>query len=215
MPGLGTDEKIFEYLRLHAQLKPIPWKVPDPKDDMASYARRLFQDFNPQEPYAFLGVSFGGMLATELHHQCNPLFTVLVSSVQCSADLPMWMSSLRNNPFLWKMPDSFFKPPFNLVKKAVGIKNPRHQVYFKGFYENTSAQFFKRSMKIITGWQRKSVTKDNLIQIHGDKDKLFPVENMISPNYVLKGSHFLIISGAKGISEIINQEIAKRACVNN
>lgn len=207
--GLGTDEQIFQFLDLNANIEFVPWRIPHEKDDMASFALRLIEEIEPKKPYAFLGVSFGGMLVNELHHILDPRFTISVSSIKCKKEMPAWLNGLSYNPFVWMMPDTFFKPPFNVVKHAVGLSNPKHQEYFRGFYEKTSGTFFKRSVKIITQWKRKEVTKDNFIQIHGTRDKLFPLENMIEPNYTLDGSHFLIISGARGISRIINQEIEK------
>ncbi|MGB0166083.1 MAG: hypothetical protein ACPF8V_04445 [Luteibaculum sp.] len=207
IPGLGTDERIFQHLDLDCDLVVLPWKIPSSTDNLRSFAQTLVSEIELQEPYGFLGVSFGGMLITELHHLYNPELSFAISSVTHEVEMPFWLRNLRYNPFLWSLPSSFFKPPFDWVKHSLGITNKRHQALFRSFYDAADPQFLKRSIQLICNWKAPRELKPGLVKIHGKQDKLFDVEKLIKPHYTLVGSHFLIISGAKRISEIINQEI--------
>lgn len=207
-PGLGTDHRIFTYLDLNAKVVHVPWKIPRRKDNLKSYAQYLVEDYDLSGNYAFLGVSFGGMVASELQHIFNPVFVCLVASVKSHLEMPRWLRSLRYVYPLWLLPAFCFKPPFALLKYPLGIANPRHLDLFRDFYRASSPVFLKRSIRMIASWQQNSeYPSKNMIHIHGDRDKLFPFHKIATPKQQLNGTHFLIVTGAKHINAIINEEI--------
>ena len=64
--GLGADSRIFSKLKFeNADLHYIEWVLPEPGDSMRSYALKLAEQVKHDE-ICLVGVSFGGMLVTEL-----------------------------------------------------------------------------------------------------------------------------------------------------
>ena len=86
--GLGTDERIFRQLALDHELIPVKWINPLPKEKLSSYAQRLGEQIDQSEPFALLGVSFGGMLVSELVKTLNPEKVILISSASTRFELP-------------------------------------------------------------------------------------------------------------------------------
>ena len=52
---------------------------------------------------------------------------------------------------------------------------------------------------------------DNLIQIHGDKDKIFPVKRNKASHIIKNGTHLMVFNRADEVSGIINQHLAKHS----
>lgn len=66
--GLGADKRIFSKLTLSAEFDiiHIDWIVPFSKETLVSYAKRLSKVIDVNNPFALIGVSFGGMIAVEI-----------------------------------------------------------------------------------------------------------------------------------------------------
>ena len=209
--GLGTDARIFEYLNVDANIHSIPWKLPRRRESMESYVKFLLEDVQLQQPYAFVGVSFGGMLAAVATHIFQPKFSVLVASLKSYRELPQWM---RYSGALWLphvLPSRVYKPKMERLNRFLGLKNPAHFQIFKSSYEAQSPLFYKRCIRLICRWRSGYKEGSNLLHIHGDRDTLFPLKKISEPRISVRGGHFIIISAAKQISSIINAEIQKHS----
>ncbi|TXC78686.1 alpha/beta hydrolase family protein [Luteibaculum oceani] len=207
-PGLGTDYRVFQYLNCKADWVHVPWKIPRKKDDLLSYARYLIEDIDLGDHYAFVGVSFGGMIASALSRVLSPAFTCIIASVKSDNEIPKWFRTCAKLP-VWFLPSPVFKPRFFIVKKFLGIGNTKHQEAFRSFYANSPALFLKRSMKIITNGQFYGKPNGPLVHIHGTRDIIFPIEKIEEPVKKVDGTHFIVVTRAKYISGIINTEIER------
>ncbi len=88
-----------------------------------------------------------------------------------------------------------------------GITNRQDKLLLKEILESTDTRFSKWAINEILNWKRKA-GPGNLIRIHGDKDRLLPI-NKFKPTYLLKGAgHFMIANRATEISEILEMEIS-------
>ncbi len=64
----------------------------------------------------------------------------------------------------------------------------------------------KWAIEEIMNWNGNSTNK-NIVHIHGDNDKVFPVNNINNFIRIKDGGHFMIVNKANEISEIIINEI--------
>lgn len=64
--GLGADERVFQLLDF-SDFSPIfiQWIIPEQNESIENYASRLLQQIDTPNPL-ILGLSFGGMMATEI-----------------------------------------------------------------------------------------------------------------------------------------------------
>ena len=83
IPGLGTDERLFERQRsAFPDLWVPPWILVRGNEGLADYAARMAGVIaNKQtEPFVLGGVSLGGMLAYEIARHVKPQAVVLIAS---------------------------------------------------------------------------------------------------------------------------------------
>ena len=89
--GLGADERTFSFLDL-SFCNPIFIErlVPIPKETMAEYAKRLRAKI-PDENPKIVGLSFGGMLLTEMAKADSKIEAILLSSNKTKSEFPLWL----------------------------------------------------------------------------------------------------------------------------
>src|SRR5689334_13499819 len=90
LSGLGADSRSFKYLRLPKGYEPIyiDWLDPLAKESLTGYSERISKKIDTSEPFILIGLSFGGILSTEVVQFVKPLKTILISSVARRKELP-------------------------------------------------------------------------------------------------------------------------------
>ena len=103
IPGLGADERVFQFLRLPGQVQVLQWLPPQtPSDTLPHYAARLAGAVPYGQPCWLVGVSFGGVLALEIA-QLRPLArVVLISSFAGPRELP-WLARVARATGLYQL----------------------------------------------------------------------------------------------------------------
>ncbi|WP_051584663.1 alpha/beta fold hydrolase [Pedobacter jeongneungensis] len=89
--GLGADKRIFAKLKLDEKINMIhvDWIKPVKNESLSAYAERLSKVIDNAQPFALVGVSFGGMIAVEIAKILNPVSTIIISSTMLSNHLPV------------------------------------------------------------------------------------------------------------------------------
>jgi hypothetical protein len=66
--GMAADARVFRHIRLPEGYEPVylDWIDPVPHESLRSYALRLAERIDKNHPFILLGLSFGGMLGTEI-----------------------------------------------------------------------------------------------------------------------------------------------------
>ncbi len=200
--GLGADQRIFSYLKLDHEIIPIQWIVPEPNETLESYAGRLGEQIDTSESFALLGVSFGGMLASELSKTLKPVATILISSAATRHELP-WMANVSQRYRLaQKIPTRLFKPP--VLGAYVGFPfHKRNREVAKGIIRDTDPQFVQWALGAIVNWKNET-HPENLYHIHGRLDPILPYKKRMGAEALGTG-HFIILKEAEEISLRINQ----------
>ena len=81
--GLGADHRMFQKLRIPGwELKAVPWPHIDAHDGMACYAQKVAALIPDSPDDAILGLSFGGMLASEIARVRPGQRVIIVSSAK-------------------------------------------------------------------------------------------------------------------------------------
>src|SRR5215831_3807464 len=88
LSGLGADKTVFQFLD-HSSYQPvfIDWLRPGKKESLQDYALRLKEEFIPDRAIV-VGLSFGGMLATEIAKEYTDVKSILISSAKTKNELP-------------------------------------------------------------------------------------------------------------------------------
>lgn len=204
--GLGTDEKIFDNLRLDGyELKFIPWIKPGKTESITEYATRMASYITDELP-VLLGVSFGGMMGIEIAKQVPIQKLILVSSIKSPLEMPKWMrvaGKMRLNKII---PIRSYKFTEKIDNRRLGVSNEQELLMVRDYRQKADPVYLEWAVHQVLNW-RNNWLPDNLVHIHGDMDKIFPIKKT-TPTHVIKaGTHMIIYNRAKEIAECIEKEL--------
>lgn len=206
--GLGADRRIFEKLSLSSQHKLvfIDWIVPIKNETIQNYAVRLSANINTAEPFAIIGLSFGGMIATEIAKILSPQKTILISSISSHTQRPTALTIFKILPLYNFIPKRFLQTNNPFVFNMMGITNKKEQLLFSNMLIDTNITFFRWAIKSILYWEQPE-TVNNLYHIHGSSDLMFPLK-YLKPQYIIKnGKHLMIYTQATEVSTMLSEII--------
>lgn len=203
IPGLGADQRVFEYLQLNCNFVPLNWITPKQDESLLHYAQRLSDQIDTTRPFGLLGLSFGGLIAIELAKVLEPQITFLISSAETRDELPLLYRGLGKTSIASWIPSKLFIPPRFLARYFFGTKNGQ---LLNSILNDTDPAFTKWAVNGLLNW--KNTTRvNNLVRIHGTADKLIPWKGEKTPeaHLIEKGTHFMVVDRAKEVSTLINQ----------
>ena len=206
--GLGADKRVFKKLTLPAQfeIKHIEW-IPNIKNEsLVDYTKRLLAQIDTTKPFSLVGLSFGGMVATELSKITKPKQVIIISSVSTSKQLPWYFKLHKISNLLTILPSKFLKSPNMFLYWIFGTKHTEQKTFLKHIINDTDIVFLKWSISKIARWDNKHKV-ENLYHIHGTADKIFPIR-FINPDVkIMGGGHFMVYDKHTEISKILAERL--------
>jgi pimeloyl-ACP methyl ester carboxylesterase len=202
---LGADERAFSKLTIAPgyKLKVLPWLKPLPKEGLEDYARRMSAGIDEQEPI-LLGLSFGGMMCTEIAKLLPVEKIIIISSIKTAGELPAWMKAvalLRLNKIVPLQSTRLTAP---IQNRFLGVSNSEDQKIAEAYRKNADINYVNWAVDKVVNWQN-NWEHPTIFHIHGDKDRMFPIKN-VKPTYTIKdGGHFMIMNKAAAVSDCINR----------
>ena len=212
IPGLGADERVFQFLRLQGEVHVLRWLSPQSSTEgLPHYAARLAAAIPLEQVCWLVGVSFGGVLALEVA-QLRPLArVVLISSFMGPSELP-WLGKLARATGLYHLVPPQLLPRLPRVAKwFFGVKTGHDYQLLRQILRDTDPGFTRWAIARLLQWPGRTLPA--AICIHGTEDRLLPAGTAHS-QYILPGGHLIIISQAAEISRILNQLAAEIAAVS-
>ena len=202
-PGLGADERVFQFLRLPGQSHVLKWLSPQTAAEaLPHYAARLAEAVPPDQACWLVGVSFGGVLALEVARLRPLARVVLVSSFAGPRELP-WLGRLARTTGLYRLlpPQLLPKLP-TLASWFFGVKTTRDRQLLTQILRDTDPDFTRWAIARLLQWPGRPEVP--AIRIHGTDDRLLP-PGAVRSQYRLPGGHLIMISCAPEISRILNE----------
>lgn len=203
IPGLGADERVFQFLRLRGEVHVLRWLPPQtPREALPDYAARLAAAVPAAQACWLVGVSFGGVLALEVA-QLRPLArVVLISSFAGPAELP-WVAGLARATGLHRLlPPQLLSHLPRVAQWFFGVKNGSEYQLLRQILQDTAPGFTRWAITRLVQWPGRP--RAPVIRIHGTADRLLP-KGVAHSQYVLPGGHLIVVSRAAEISRILNQ----------
>lgn len=201
--GLGADMRVFNFLKLDYSITPIEWIEPRKKETLYDYSIRLSNKIDTKSKFILLGVSFGGIVATEISKQLKPTLTILISSAEKESEIRPIFRFIAKIGLLRILPSTCFRPPKFIAHYLFGTKNKK---LLNEIIKDTDLKFTKWAVIQLTIWNNQKTVR-NIIRIHGTNDKLIPLKSLNDGELIEKGEHFMIVDRANEISNIINKKI--------
>lgn len=209
IPGQGADCRLFGKLDIDTskfELVCLSYSAPPPNADMGSFARSFLHEINTNKKFILIGVSLGGMIATELAHICNPLKTIIISSAKTRYELPVRYRFQQRIPIYKLFPGNVLKKGALILQPIVEPDRDIYKATFIDMLTSKSPEYFKTSIHLIVTWSRESCT-ESITHIHGNNDHTIPIRNVSNAIVIDEGSHMMTLTKHESISQLINTEI--------
>lgn len=205
IPGLGTTKELFKNISIpNHQLKVLDWPEPKKEYTLTDYSNEFLKQIDCSKPVSFIGVSFGGMLCSDLAERLAVEKIVLISSCKDVSEFPTLLKLVKYFPVYKLLPDTFIRFVAKSKRRFLGFE----KLFDPLFYNMTDAMppnYFSYTINYIVNWGKNS-SAINPIRIHGANDKLLPIKKLY-PCYAIKGgSHAMVLNKAEEINEILNKE---------
>jgi pimeloyl-ACP methyl ester carboxylesterase len=203
LPGLAANTSIFKNIKLDSdrfEMYFLEWMIPFEEESISDYALRFCSKVN--HPNAVLvGVSFGGIIAQEMNLVHNFRKIVIISSVKTRQELPLHLQLAGKTKVYKLMPTSFFAQNIDLLSKyAFGKPIVKRLDLYKQYLSITDKRYLDWAIKQVVSWDQEQ-SDSNLVHIHGDKDLIFPIENINDSIVVKGGTHIMILNKYKWLNE--------------
>jgi pimeloyl-ACP methyl ester carboxylesterase len=206
--GLGADRRAFKRLvfPLDCELIHLDWIPAIKNETLESYADRLALSIDTSTPFYLIGLSFGGMLATEIAKKLKPLHTFLISSTPIFKELP-WYYRMAGSLHLQNIvPVTLLKRSNSIGLKFLGAKTREETALLKQLVIDSDPVFIKWALTCILNW-RNNERPQNLTHIHGDTDNILPIRYN-NPDIIIEGGgHFMVYANADAISKLIASKL--------
>ncbi|MEP7374132.1 MAG: alpha/beta hydrolase [Chitinophagaceae bacterium] len=188
--GLGADKRAFSFLNL-SFCEPvfIDWITPIETESMKSYALRLRQQI-PEEHPTIVGVSFGGMLATEMAKDDKLMNVIIIASNKSSAEFPGYLRVGKYFPVYKWLPEKLIKNK-HLLNWVLGVGKGEQRKLMS-------------AISAILHWKETGIPI-NVKHIHGTADKLLPFRYVKADFEIPGGTHLMSMNKAAEISSLLKQ----------
>ncbi|RLD78787.1 MAG: alpha/beta hydrolase [Bacteroidetes bacterium] len=209
MPGLAASPKIFEYIRMPENqyvLHFLEWLLPETSDEtLENYCKRLSKNIIHKDP-VLIGVSFGGMIVQELGKIIPTQKIVVISSIKNNNEKPRHFVFMQKTRFYKLFPSGRISkmngfPTFGLSKSL-----KRKLDLYNKYLGVRDKKYLDWAVYNVLHWKmEKDFT--NLIHIHGSEDEIFPIKYIKNSIIIEGGTHAMIITKAKKISQTLEEFI--------
>lgn len=210
LSGLGADRTFFQSLDL-SFCEPvfIDWIHPLKNEPLSSYAARIKEMFI-EDDATIVGLSFGGMLATEIAKNNPALKAILVSSAKTKHEIPAFYKTAKYFP-LHNLAPAELQRWFMLgMKGRLGIKTAEETKLFTDLIKRNNKDFNAWAINALIRWQNELVP-ENVFHIHGTRDKILPYKLVKADDTIIGGEHLMIMSRASEISPLIKKYAEEQA----
>ncbi len=213
--GLAADKRIFTHIELPPgfEMVYLDWIKPIRGESLESYALRLAKQINRDENFGLIGLSLGGMIATEIAKKYPPVTTILLSSISTSTHIPPHFRlayALRLHKI---MPMKLIKS-LSIIKRLFTAEKSGDKEIIKQVIRDSDPDFIRWAMGAILEW--KNIDAPNpLCQIHGSKDEILPLKYTNPTHTIINGTHMMVLTKAEEINLLLRELLTNSARPEN
>jgi len=204
IPGLGTTKELFKNISVSGhQLKVLEWPKPSKGMTLKDYAKAFLDQIDTSQPVNLMGVSFGGLLCSELCDLVKTNKVVIISSCKSRNELPSTFRVLKMLPVQKLFNDNLYLSFASKLSWAVGFEKS-YLPEFLPMMRSMPTDYFKYCINMLINWDKTTYSK-KIYHIHGDADTLLPHAFVKDFETIKKGTHAMIVYKAKEINTFLNK----------
>jgi len=202
MPGMAANPSIFKHIKLDEnqfKIHWLKWFIPHKNESLSAYAKRMILHIK-HENVVLLGVSFGGVLVQEMSKYITLRKLIIVSSVKTKHEMPKRMKVIRLTKAYKVLPTSLVNNMDMLAKYAFGDSIKKRIDLYKRYLSLSDSRYLDWAITQMVCWnQDKPIV--GCLHIHGDKDMVFPSQNINDCIIIKGGTHIMILNKYKWFNE--------------
>lgn len=207
IPGMGTDERIFQRL---APLIASDW-TPHyllhqamPEESMSAYGARLAKTLeSTNEPLVLLGLSLGGPIAIEIARRTPHAAVILVSTYKQQLEEPLLFKAARLLPLHRWVPYGFTCRMVPYMARWTGMANREESQLLRAMFDNSGAEHFAWARQAIVQWTNTWLP-DTYLHLNGTRDHIFASANSHATHLIQGGTHNMVLNQARALAAQIN-----------
>jgi pimeloyl-ACP methyl ester carboxylesterase len=208
IPGIAANSRIFKHIRLPEPFEAVylDWIKPVRNESLSAYSIRLLKKINTKEPFCLVGLSLGGIVASEISVRTHPQVTIIIGSVPVANQLPAyyrWVNRLKLHRLL---PGSLYKNAA-IIKHFFTKENKEDRKDIYRMVRAADPEFVRWGINAVLNWTNNELPQ-MLTHIHGTRDEVFPYAYTSPTHVISKGDHMLVISHPEEINEIIGHALS-------
>jgi len=210
IPGLGADERVLRHLRLPGPSQVLSWLKPEsPAEPLVHYAARLAEAVPADRPCWLVGVSFGGLLAQEIGRLRPLARVILISSLGSPRDLPLLLRLAGATGLHRLLPFGLLKGLPRLAQWFFGARGGTEYRLLRQILRDTDPSFARWATAQLLAWRGPGLP--GAVRLHGTRDRRLP-PGAAHIDYLVPGAgHFLIVSHAARVSQVLQELAASEA----
>lgn len=205
--GLGADHRAFDRIKLEGyEQTHLPWIVPEWKDTIHSYARKMAEPILKAENPIVIGLSLGGILASEMTTFMPNLKVILVSSIKSHEERSTILKLGRAFPIQSLLPPNTmqkFAFLWEMAQKKRLKGDGKHMVQM---FKDQDDKFMRWAILHAPKWRGKG-DETRIAHIHGTADRMFPFHRIKNPITVQGGTHLMVYINGDEVTKLIQQEL--------
>jgi pimeloyl-ACP methyl ester carboxylesterase len=216
MPGMAANPSIFENITLDKEIFEIhwmSWQIPEKDESIQSYAKSMLNQIQHKNP-VLIGVSFGGVLVQEISKLIDYKKLIIISSVKQSSEIPTHMQFARETGVYKFLPFGLLNYFTEIEKLPVGNLIRKRLQLYKQYLSVNDKQYLDWAVKEMVCWKQPEPVRD-IIHIHGDKDKVFPIKHIKDFINIEGGTHIMILNRFKWFNENLPELIQHQLTQHN
>lgn len=203
MPGMAASPSIFERIQLPVaafEMHFLEWLVPEKNETIEHYAQRMTKKIIHSN-VILVGVSFGGILVQEMKPFVKPLKVIIISSVKSNIEYPRRFKIAKTTKAYKLIPTKLIENIDSLANFTFGSSLIKQRVkLYEKFLSVRDKRYIDWAIEQIILWKRTEADPE-VIHIHGDADEVFPPKYIKNYIPVKGGTHIMILSKYRWLSD--------------
>jgi len=205
--GLAADETMFRRISLPAPYETVylKWIAPRKHESLRHYALRLAQSIDTYEHFAVVGLSFGGMVATEIGNAFPNAQVILISSIPRYEDLPGYFKWAGRMGLHRVVPVSLLKQGARVKRFFTRESNEDRQLLWT-MIRNSDTGFIRWAIEAILSWDNEKLPP-RYFHLHGTRDEILPSRYTHPSQSIKGGTHLMILDRADEVNRVLAEQL--------
>lgn len=206
--GMAADERVFKYVRLPEgyEIVHLTWITPQKDESLPSYALRMAERIDTSQPFILVGLSFGGMLVTEIAKRFPPVKTILIASIPLSTHLPGYFRVAAILRLHKVIPIGLVKTAARLKRFITNEKSEDKKLLWE-IIRSSDPAFIRWSMEAILKWKNEEMPQ-LVLHIHGTRDEILPARYTKPTHIIPKAGHLMVMTRPDEVNTILYNALA-------